>query len=292
MSDMASTPAGERIDAHQHFWRYDPAEHAWMTEEMAAIRRDFVPEDLKPLLDQLGFGGSVAVQARQNVEETRWLLELAGRYEFIRGVVGWVDLRSPELPRQLERFAGERKLVGVRHVVQDEPDDEFMLRSDFRAGIARLAEFGLAYDVLIYPRQLPAAIRLVGEFPGQRFVLDHIAKPAIGEGRREPWESGLRELAKSPNLFCKLSGMVTEARWKQWGHADFRPYLDAVYEAFGPERLMIGSDWPVCTLSASYSSAMEIVLDYIAQFPAEVQDGILGTNCARFYGLGERGIRD
>lgn len=290
---MAAILRNEKIDAHQHFWHYSRTEHAWMTDEMAEIRRDFMPEDLRPLLDQLGFDGSIAVQACQNVEETRWLLELAGRYPFIRGVVGWVDLRSPGMPSQLEQLAGNGKLVGVRHVVQDEPDDEFMLRSDFRAGIARLAEFGLTYDVLIYPRQLPAAIRLVREFSHQRFVLDHIAKPAITEGPREPWEAGLRELAKSPNLYCKLSGMVTEARWKQWTPADFQPYLDAVFEAFGPERLMIGSDWPVCTLSAGYESTMEIVIEYISQFPAEMRDGILGGNCARFYLKGrDIGIRD
>jgi L-fuconolactonase len=282
---MVSTSAPERIDAHQHFWHYNPAEHAWMTDEMAAIRRDFLPEDLRPLLDQLGFDGCVAVQACQNVEETRWLLELARRHEFIRGVVGWVDLRSPELPSQLQRLAGEKKLVGVRHIVQDEPDDEFMLRHDFEAGIAHLAEFGLTYDVLIYPRQLPAAIRLVRKFPHQPFVLDHIAKPAIAAGTREPWETGLRELARSPNLYCKLSGMVTEARWNECQPADFRPYLDAVFEAFGSERLMIGSDWPVCTLSASYASSLNFVLDYIAQFPADVQYGILGANCTRFYRL-------
>jgi L-fuconolactonase len=275
----------KRIDAHQHFWQYDPAEYGWITDEMAVIRRDCLPGDLKPLLDQLGFDGSVAVQARQTLEETRWLLELAAKHEFIRGVVGWVDLRSPEAGSQLEKFAANGKLVGVRHIVQDEPDDDFMGREDFRAGIARLPEFGLSYDVLIYPRQLPAAIRLVQDFPDQRFVLDHIAKPLMGERKMEPWASGIRELAQSPNLFCKLSGMVTETRWKQWQEDDFRTYLDAVVEAFGPDRLMIGSDWPVCTLSASYESAMGIVIRYIAQFPAEVQAGILGENCARFYGL-------
>jgi L-fuconolactonase len=274
-----------KIDAHQHFWNYNPAEHVWMTEEMAAIRRDFLPGDLVRLLERAGFDGCIAVQARQNLEETRWLLELAERHGFIRGVVGWVDLRSPELPAQLERFAGEKKLVGVRHVVQDEPEDDFMLGEDFRAGIGRLAGSGLAYDVLIYPRQLPAAIRLVREFPDQRFVLDHIAKPAIAEGRREPWEAGIRELAQSPNLYCKLSGMVTEARWGQWRKDDFRPYLDVVFEAFGPERLMIGSDWPVCTVSGSYEAAVGIVLDYIGKFPARVRESILGGNCAQFYRL-------
>jgi L-fuconolactonase len=282
---MLPSKTNRKIDAHQHFWQYNPVEHVWMTEEMAAIRRDFLPPDLKPLLDRLGFHGCVAVQARQSLEETRWLLELAGRYDFICGVVGWVDLRSPDLAAQLRQFAGQEKLVGVRHIVQDEPDDEFMLRDDFRRGIRQLAEFDLAYDVLIYPRQLPAALRLVEEFPEQRFVLDHIAKPLIAEGKLEPWATGLRALAKTPNLDCKLSGMVTEAHWQKWQADDFRPYLDVVFEAFGPDRLMIGSDWPVCTLSAGYESAMGIVLDYVRQLPVTQQEGILGGNCLRFYRL-------
>jgi len=256
-----------------------------MTDPMAVLRRDFLPPDLKPLLDGLGFNGCVVVQVRQSLEETRWLLQLASQFDFIRGVVGWADLRSPDLPAQLSSFAGQKKLVGLRHIVQDEPDDNFMLREDFRRGIAQLAGLGLAYDVLIYPRQLPAAIRLVEEFPQQRFVLDHLAKPPIAENKIEPWATHLRQLASAPNLYCKLSGMVTEAHWRQWQPADFRPYLDVVFEAFGPDRLMIGSDWPVCTLSATYQSAMAIVLDYMRQLPAAQQDGILGSNCARFYKL-------
>ena len=282
---MHSSKTSKRIDAHQHFWQYNPAEHVWMTDDMAALRRDFMPGDLKPLLGNLEFDGCVVVQVRQSVEETRWLLDLAERHDFVRGVVGWVDLRSTGLRAQLEQFAGDEKLVGVRHIVQGEPDDNFMLRENFRRGIAGLAEFDLAYDVLIYPRQLPAAIELVRAFPDQRFVLDHIAKPAIAEGKRERWEAGLRELAKSEKLYCKLSGMVTEARWNQWRPDDFRPYLDVVFEAFGPDRLMIGSDWPVCTLSASYERAMGIVLDYIAQLGVADREAILGGNCGRFYGL-------
>jgi len=275
-----------RIDAHQHFWQYNPAEHSWMNDEMAALRGDFMPQDLKPLLDRTGFGGCVVVQVRQNLEETRWLLELADKNDFIFGVVGWVDLCSAELPAQLERFATHAKLVGVRHIVQDEPDDGFMLREDFRRGIARLAEYGLKYDVLIYPRQLAAAVRLVVEFPEQPFVLDHIAKPLITEGKIAPWEQGLRELAKLPNICCKVSGMVTEAKWKQWRADDFRPYLDVAFEAFGEDRLMIGSDWPVCTLSADYEATIELVTDYLKRFPDDVREKILGANCARFYGLG------
>ena len=284
-SPTHSSEGKRKIDAHQHFWQYDPAEHAWMTDKLAALRRDFMPQDLKPLLQTLDFDGCVTVQVRQNIDETRWLLELADRHDSIRGVVGWVDLRSPQLRSQLDHFAGHPKFVGVRHIVQDEPDDRFMLRDDFRRGIAQLAAFGLTYDVLVYPRQLPAAIALVEEFPGQPFVLDHIAKPPIAEGRLAPWESDLRRLARLPNICCKLSGMVTEANWKAWQPGDFHRYLDVVFEAFGPDRLMIGSDWPVCTLSADYAAAMRIVLDYISQLPPAAQDGILGENCARFYGL-------
>ncbi len=274
-----------RIDAHQHFWQYNKAEHIWMTDAMAGLKRDFLPRDLKPLLESAGFDGCIAVQARQSLEETRWLLRLAEENDFVRGVVGWVDLCSPELPAQLEQLAPHPKLVGVRHVVQDEPDDEFMLREDFRRGIAQLADFGLTYDVLIYPRQLPAAIELVAAFPDQPFVLDHIAKPAIAEGTLVPWEAQVRQLAAYPNLCCKLSGMVTEARWDGWTEADFRPYLDVIFAAFGADRLMIGSDWPVCTLAGGYDKAMAIVMNYIQQLPDVEKRRVLGENCMSFYGL-------
>lgn len=275
-----------RIDAHQHFWRYNPVEYAWIDDRMPALKRDFLPSDLQPLLADVGFDGCIAVQARQNVEETNFLLDLARPFDFIRGVVGWVDLCSPDVALELEQFADEPKLVGVRHIVQSEPDD-FMLRADFRRGIARLAEFGLAYDILVYPLQLGAARRLAEEFQEQRFVLDHIAKPLIAAGALLPWRDDLRALAAHPNVWCKLSGMVTETRWDAWRAEDFRPYLDVVFEAFGPSRLMIGSDWPVCTLAADYGAAMGIVMDYVAQFPAEEQEAILGGNCALFYRLRE-----
>jgi L-fuconolactonase len=277
----------KRIDAHQHFWHYDAVEYGWIDDAMAALRRDFLPHDLKPLLDESGFDGCVAVQARQTIEETHWLLELAARNEFIRGVVGWVDLRSPNLAEQLGELTRNSKLVAVRHIVQSEPDDEFMLRPDFRRGIAQLAEFGLVYDVLVYPRQLRAAVKLVTQFPWQRFVLDHIAKPLIAQAALEPWNTDIRALAQLPNVSCKVSGMVTEARWNQWRPQDFHPYLDVVFEAFGHQRIMIGSDWPVCMVAADYGSTMRIVTDYIAQLPSEQQDAILGENCAGFYPLPE-----
>lgn len=274
-----------RLDAHQHFWKYNPAEHVWMTDAMAALRRDFLPEDLKPLLAANGFDGSIAVQARQSLEETSWLLSLTEQNDSIKGVVGWVDLCSADAAGQLEQFAAHPRLVGVRHMLQDEADDRFMLRPDFRRGISRLAEAGLAYDLLLYPRHLPVSVKLVKEFPDQAFVLDHIAKPAIGERLIDPWARDLQELAALKNVWCKLSGMVTETRWKQWMADDFKCYLDVVFDAFGPERLTIGSDWPVCTLSGDYGATVGIVLDYIAQMREAERQGILGGNCARAYGL-------
>jgi L-fuconolactonase len=269
-----------RLDSHQHFWHYNPTELIWMTSQMQALMRDFLPSDLKPLLDALQFDGCILVQARQTLEETRWLLELAEQYPFIKGVVGWVDLRSDRLTEQLQRFARNPKLVGVRHAVHDEPDDNFMLLPEFRRGIAQLRDFNLTYDLLLFPKHLPVAAQLVREFPQQPFVLDHIAKPKIAQQLISPWKEDLHQLATFPNVFCKLSGMVTETNWKQWRPVDFHPYLDIVLEAFGPSRLMIGSDWPVCILSAEYVPMMKIVMDYI---PTESQNAILGDNCARFY---------
>src|SRR5712664_56567 len=194
-----------RLDAHQHFWRYNPVEYPWIADDMDVLRRDFMPADLRPLLNGLGFGGSIAVQARQTLEETEWLLGLAEKHDFIKGVVGWLDLRSPRLPEQLEKYGRHPKLVGARHVVQDEPDDDFVLRPDFRAGIAQLAGFELAYDLLVFPRQLPSALRLAMDFPGQRFVLDHMAKPSIRTGEIAAWAKDLPALAQAPNVHCKLS---------------------------------------------------------------------------------------
>lgn len=276
-----------RLDAHQHFWKYTPAAYEWITDEMAELKRDFLPQDLKPLLAASGFDGSIAVQAQQTVDEALWLLELAAHNSFIKGVVGWADLCSSKVRAQLQQLATNRHFVGVRHIVQGEPDDEFMLRPDFRRGIAQLAEFGLVYDLLLYPRHLPVATKLVKEFPRQTFVLDHIAKPSIAAAQIEPWDRQIRELAQCLNVSCKLSGMVTEARWKQWARDDFRLYLDIVFEAFGADRLMIGSDWPVCTVSADYKSTMGIVTSYIEQLSPRERDGILGENCARVYGVAQ-----
>lgn len=273
------------IDAHQHFWIYDPREYEWIDDSMAPLRRDFLPDALKPELERAGFQGCIAVQARQTIEETRWLLELSASAPFILGVVGWVDLQSPEARPQLEAFARNPKLVGIRHVVQSEADDRFMLRPEFLRGISLLEEFDLAYDILIYPRHLPVAAEFVRRFPRQRFVLDHLAKPPIKNGALLPWTRGIRELAAFPNVFCKLSGLVTEADWQSWKPEHIAPYLDAAFECFGPGRLMIGSDWPVCTVAASYDRAMAVVKDYLGRHPSQLQEAVLGDNAQRFWKL-------
>ena len=274
-----------RIDAHQHFWRFNLAEFGWIDDSMAVLRRDFLPNDLKPELDRIGFDGSINIQARQSLEETRFLLDLAKSAPFVLGVVGWVDLRSPKVREQLKEFAGNPKFVGVRHVVQYEPDDRFLMQPDFLRGIAALEEFDLAYDILIFPKHLRVAAEFVERFPRQRFVLDHLAKPFIKAGRVHPWDSDLGELAKFPNVFCKLSGMVAEADIKNWKPENLTPYIDIAFQCFGSERLMIGSDWPVCTAAGSYSQVMHVVLDYLSKHPAKVQDAVLGGNAARFWKL-------
>ena len=274
-----------RIDSHQHFWNYDAKEYPWITEKLGRIRRDFLPSDLKPELEKFTLNGSIVVQARSSLTESRWLLNLADHYPSIKGVVGWVDLLSEKAEEQLAEFAKHPKFVGVRHVVQDEPDDQFMLRAEFLRGIGKLKQFKLTYDILIYPKQLPAAIKLVEKFPEQKFVLDHLAKPFIKTGELSPWDQQIRELARSKNVWCKVSGVVTEAKWNEWKPSDFRPYLDVVFEALGEGRLMFGSDWPVCLLSGSYDQVIGIVRDYLAKLPEDVSRKVMGENAARFYGI-------
>ncbi|HTQ96673.1 MAG TPA: amidohydrolase family protein [Candidatus Acidoferrum sp.] len=276
-----------RIDAHQHFWVYDPKEYGWIDESMKVIRRDFLPADLKPELEQRGFRGCVAVQARQSLEETRWLSQMAADAPFILGVVGWVDLRSKAIRAELKEIAKETKLVGVRHIVQSEPDDRFLLGEDFLHGVECLEEFGLTYDILIYEKHLPVAAEFVEKFPRQRFVLDHLGKPPIKEGRLQPWTKGIRELAKFPHVYCKLSGLVTEADWRLWTPEQIAVYLDVAFECFGPQRLMIGSDWPVCLVAGSYSRTIAVVEKYLeaASLTPEARENVLGENARRFYGL-------
>jgi len=274
-----------RIDAHQHFWRYNPTDYVWMSDEMEILRKDHLPHDLAPLLESAEFDGSIAVQARQTLEETEFLLQLAEEHDWIRGVVGWVDLQSPDVRTQLEKYAQHPKLVGVRHVVHDEPDDQFMLLPEFQRGIAALSEFHLTYDLLLFPKHLPIAVQLVEKFPEQPFVLDHIAKPKIADRLLAPWDADLGALAHFDNVSCKLSGMVTETTWDDWKPGDFHQYLDLVIDMFGIDRVMLGSDWPVCTLAGSYADVVAIVIDYLDRFDASTRNQVLGTNCERFYGV-------
>jgi L-fuconolactonase len=274
-----------RVDAHQHFWRYDAREYPWIDDTMAALRCDFLPRDLDPLMRKTGVDACVAVQARQTLDETRWLLALADAHPFIAGVVGWVDLQSPDVERDLEAFAHDPKLVGVRHIAQGEPDDRFLVRPAFLRGLERLATYSLAYDVLIYSRHLPVAAELAARLPRQRFVLDHLAKPNIRGRAREEWERDLRVLAAQPNVCAKLSGLVTEADWMGWTADDIRPYLDVAFDCFGADRLMIGSDWPVCTVAGDYGRTMAVVTDYLAARPPHERDAVLGGNAIRFWNL-------
>ena len=274
-----------KIDTHQHFWKYNDRDYVWMTAGMDKLRKDHLPVDLLPLIGAADISATVAIQARQCLDESAWLLQLADEYPFIRAVVGWVDLSSERVVEQLERFAQHPKFRGVRHVVHDEPDDEFMLRESFLNGLGQLKRFGLTYDLLLFPRHLLIACDVVKRFPDQLFVLDHIAKPSIRTGEIEPWARDLKRLAEFPNVFCKISGLVTEAEWDSWEAQDFEPYLDIVLGAFGPHRLMIGSDWPVCTLAADYTSAINLAADYIGRLSGDEQHAILEKNPKEFYSI-------
>jgi L-fuconolactonase len=274
------------IDAHHHMWKYSVAEYGWITPEQRVIHRDFLPEDLEPLMHHFGIEGTVAVQARQTLEETTWLLGLSEKHPLIRGVVGWVPLTDGAgVTRTLEQFAGNRRLRGVRHVVQDEPDQRYILRKDFNEGVSALHQFGLRYDILIFERQLPAAIEFVDRHPNQTFILDHVAKPRIKDKIMSPWDRNMRELAKRQNVYCKLSGMVTEADPQHWKPADLQPYIDVVLAAFGPRRLMYGSDWPVMLLAGDYMRWYGTVTNAFAKLSKPEQDRIMGGTAAEAYGI-------
>lgn len=274
-----------KIDAHQHFWKYNPAEYGWIDDSMARLRRDYLPEDLRENLCNTGFDGSIAVQARQCVEETAWLLALAREADIVRGVVGWVPLASDTVRRELERFAADPLLKGVRHVVQDEPDDDFILRDDFSRGVSLLREFRLVYDILIFERHLPQTITFVDRHPNQVFVLDHIAKPRILAGELEPWKRNITALAERRNVYCKLSGLVTEADVAHPSRETLLPYMEKVLEAFEPARLMFGSDWPVCLLACEYATWATWVHDFISKLSSAEQSRILGGTAVEAYNL-------
>jgi L-fuconolactonase len=282
--------ANVTIDAHHHLWRYTAAEYGWIDEEMKVLRRDFLPRDLFAEMASAGIDGTVAVQARQTLEETRWLLDLAEENEAIRGVVGWAPIAGEEFPGCMEEFDGREKLKGLRHVIQGEVDEHYILREDFNSGIRTMLGSGLVYDILIYERHLEDTIYFVDEHPEQVFVLDHVAKPLIGAGVLEPWASRMRELGRRENVWCKVSGMVTEADWrvdplKAASLATLRPYLDVAVEAFGPERLMAGSDWPVCLVASGYEQWFGVLREYFAGFSEAEKARVFGGTVVEVYGL-------
>jgi len=274
-----------RIDAHQHFWKYNPQRDSWITSDMQVLQADFLPAQLQPLMQQNSIEGCVAVQAGQSEEETHFLLQLAAENSFIKGVVGWVALQSENINERLDYFSQFKKVKGFRHIVQGERDPDFMQRPAFVHGISLLQQYNFTYDILIYNQQLPSAEKLVTAFPYQKFIVDHLAKPSIKNGEIENWKRDLRRLAQHPNVYCKVSGMVTEAHWQQWNEAQFTPYLDVVTAAFGTQRLGYGSDWPVCLLAGTYQQQWNIVQKYFETFSAAEQEQIFGGNAQQFYQL-------
>lgn len=276
----------QKIDAHQHYWQFDPVRDSWITEDMSAIRRDFMPADLLLILQRNGIDGSVAVQTCQTEDDNHFMLQLARENDFIKGVVGWVDLRAENIEERLAYYRDNHpKLKGFRHVLQAEPDEQFMLAKDFKRGIYFLNDYGFTYDILIYPNHLKHATTLAAEFPDQKFVVDHLAKPSIKANEIDDWERDIRALAGQQNVYCKISGMLTEADWYNWRTDDFTPYLDVVLSAFGIGRLMYGSDWPVCVVAGGYNRALEILQLYTSRLSPQEQEQFFGGNAISFYGL-------
>jgi L-fuconolactonase len=274
-----------KIDAHQHFWQFDPVRDSWITDDMKIIQRDFLPADLKPVLERNGIDGCISVQAAQSEEENAFLMAHAETHDFVKGVVGWVDLQAADLEERLEHYRSFKKMKGFRHVLQGEAQRDFMLRPAFKKGISLLQRFGFTYDILIYPDQLPFVRTFVAAFPEQKFIIDHIAKPHVREKKIEEWKEYMQALAQFEQVYCKISGMVTEAHWKQWTKADFTPYLDVVVEAFGTDRVVFGSDWPVCLVAAPYEAVLQVATDYFFTFSQNEQENFFGGNARRFYNL-------
>lgn len=273
-----------KIDAHQHFWQFDPIRDAWIDDTMTLIRRDFMPQDLQPILIDNGIDGCVAVQADQSEKETEFLLNIATKYDFVKGVVGWVDLKADNIGERLAHYTQHPYFKGVRHIAQAEADD-FLLQKKVLRGISHLNKYNLTYDILVYAQQLPAAIELARLFPSQKFVLDHIGKPKISEGVSNHWKIHIEQLAALPNVYCKLSGMVTETAHFSWKSEEFNPFLEIVLSAFGVDRVLYGSDWPVCLLAASYMEQLAIINNYIATLSKDEQAKIMGSNAVSFYNL-------
>lgn len=274
-----------KVDSHQHFWQFDPVRDSWISEEMSVIKRDFYPDDLKPLLQQNGFDGCVAVQASQSEAETDFLIDLAQKHSIIKGVVGWIDLMASNINERLQHYSQFKILKGFRHVLQGEPQRDLMLQPDFKRGIAALSSFGFTYDILIFTDQIKFANQLVKEFPEQKFVIDHIAKPNIKDKDIAEWKTDIQEIAAHKNVYCKISGMVTEAAWRGWKQEDFNPYMETVVHAFGTDRIMFGSDWPVCLVAATYDEVVDITANFFSSFSQNEREMFFGGNATRFYNL-------
>ncbi len=274
-----------KIDAHQHFWIFDPIRDSWIDSSMSAIQRDFMPVDLKPILNKNDFEGCVAVQADQSEAENSFLLKLAEQNDFIKGVVGWIDFRATDSRKRLEYYSDFKKMKGFRHVLQGEPDRALMLNPQFMNGIRALKRHNFTYDILIFPDQLGYTHQFVKIFEGSRFVLDHIAKPDIKNKNIDKWEKTIREIARQENVWCKVSGMVTEADWHSWVLDDFEPYLNVIFEAFGTKRVMFGSDWPVCNVAGGYQQMLSVVKNYVSKLSADEQADFWGLNAMKFYNL-------
>tara|TARA_B110000483_G_scaffold21899_1_gene24947 strand:- start:3755 stop:4579 length:825 start_codon:yes stop_codon:yes gene_type:complete len=272
------------IDSHQHFWNYDPIKDAWIDSSMEVIKRDFLPKNLKPLLDENGIDGCISVQADQSENETDFLLSCAQKNKFIKGVVGWLDLTSKNLESRLNHYVKNPFFKGLRHIVQAEKDD-YLLRSDVQNGISKLAKYNLTYDILVFPSQLTAAITLVKKFPNQQFILDHISKPNISDSMDELWKLNIVELAKNQNVCCKLSGLVTETKNYIFSDNDFKPYIDVIFKSFGPNRILFGSDWPVCLLAANYKKVFDLIFDYLDNHSIETKAKVFGQNAIKIYNL-------
>ncbi|MGM8362491.1 amidohydrolase family protein [Flavobacterium sp. ARAG 55.4] len=273
------------VDSHQHFWIYEAEKHAWIDDNMKVIRKNFLPEDLKLVYQQNDVDGCVAVQADQTLAETDFLLDLAKKNDFIKGIVGWVDLRASDIDTVLKHYSQFPKLKGFRHVVQGEADHNFMLRPNFLNGIAALEKYNFTYDILIFPHQLGAALELVRRFPNQKFVIDHIAKPYIKDGFYDGWAALMKTIGQYPNVYCKLSGMTTEADYNTWTPEQIEPYMQLVLDAFGTDRILFGSDWPVCLVAGNYTKTKELVTQFIAKLSSEEQAAIMGGNAIKFYNL-------
>lgn len=271
------------IDTHHHLWRYNSIDYNWIDDSMKILRRDYLPGELEVEMKMAGVTGTIVVQARQTLEETQWLLEISDSLSFIKGVVGWVDLQSTDLEKQLDEFAGHPRMVGVRHVIHDEPDDNFLFRPAFLNGIEKLQKYDLIYELLLLPTHLSGAVELVSLFPDQKFVLDHISKPFIKSGILQPWKENIEELAGQSNVWCKISGMVTEADHQGWKYDDFVPYMNTVVHAFGTNRIMIGSDWPVCKLAAEYKDVISIPIKFFASLSQSQKQSIYYQNAIDFY---------